>query len=351
MRVVALPAFNSKELNSYNWYLYKNIEALGQPVEEFHWQMMLRPNTPDIFHIHWPELEVLTPRSSARRMIRFLLFWLYLHAVRRRGGKIVWTAHNAFGHDQRQSRLNLKLWSRFLTLVGAVIYLSEESKRIIESAHPKLSAKPSAVIQHGHYIDWLREAEHSVAPSALSRSALGIPSDAKVIANFGLIRPYKGTLPLIAEFKATPRENVHLVIAGEASDEQLERSILESAAGDPRIHCVLKRLEGADLAALLEFCDLIVLPYLKITNSGSAILALSAGRRVLAPRLGSLPELQTLVGREWLLLYDGSISRQHLLDAVAWTETPTAPLNMQPFDWDSVASQTLRLYRSLDGGG
>jgi beta-1,4-mannosyltransferase len=351
MRVVALPAFNSKDLNSYNWYLYKNIEALGQPVEEFHWRMMLRPSTPDIFHIHWPELEVLTPRSSARALIRFLLFWLYLHAVRWRGGKIVWTAHNAFGHDKPQTWLNLKLWSRFLTLVGAVIYLSEESKRIIESKYPNLSAKPNAVIQHGHYIAWLREAEHTVAPSDLSRSALGIPSDAKVIVNFGLIRPYKGILPLIAEFKATSRENIHLVIAGEAADEQLERSILESAAGDPRIHCVLRRLEVADMAALLEFCDLIVLPYLKITNSGSAILALSARRRVLAPRMGSLPELQTLVGREWLLLYDGGISRQHLLDALSWAETPTVPLNMRPFDWDSVAVQTLRLYRSLDSDG
>jgi beta-1,4-mannosyltransferase len=351
MRVVALPAFTNKEENSYNWYLYKNIEALGQPVEDFHWRMMLRPNTPDIFHIHWPEFEVLTPRRSPRAVIRFLLFWLYLHAVRWRGGKIVWTAHNAFGHDKRQTRLNLKLWSRFLALVSAVIYLSEESKRIIESTYPNMSAKPNCVIQHGHYIDWLREAEHSVSPSALSRSALGIPSDAKVIANFGLIKPYKGTLPLIAEFKATPHENVHLVIAGVVADEQLERSILESAAGDPRIHCVLKRLEVADLAGLLEFCDLIVLPYLKITNSGSAILALSARRRVLAPRLGSLPELQTLVGREWLFLYDGGISRQHLLDAVSWTETRSGPLNLQPFDWDSVASQTLRLYHSLDSDG
>ena len=52
----------------------------------------------------------------------------------------------------------------------------------------------------------------------------------------------------------------------------------------------------------------MVLPYRAILNSGAAIFALSRARPVLAPNTGSLPELQAIVGSDWLHLYDGEIS-------------------------------------------
>src|SRR3546814_10110494 len=59
---------------------------------------------------------------------------------------------------------------------------------------------------------------------------------------------------------------------------------------------------------ITDEADAVVLPYRDIVNSGSALLALSRFRPVIAPRLGSLIELQGQVGEDWLWLYDGPLT-------------------------------------------
>jgi beta-1,4-mannosyltransferase len=54
MRVTALPAFSSKDLNPYNWLLYTNVQAAGQRVVEFSWRHVVKLQVPDVFHVHWP---------------------------------------------------------------------------------------------------------------------------------------------------------------------------------------------------------------------------------------------------------------------------------------------------------
>ena len=68
-----------------------------------------------------------------------------------------------------------------------------------------------------------------------------------------------------------------------------------------------------------------MLPYRQVTNSGSAVLALSARRPILGPRMGSLPEVQQLVGEDWVRLYEGSLSHTHLAEAIGWAAAPRRP--------------------------
>jgi hypothetical protein len=93
--------------------------------------------------------------------------------------------------------------------------------------------------------------------------------------------------------------------------------------------------------------DMIVLPYRTITNSGAAILALSAQLPVLCPNMGSMPELQQLVGTEWVRLFDGPISQSQLREAVTWLGPPRGAPNLEPFAWPRLAQDTLAFYRSL----
>jgi hypothetical protein len=92
---------------------------------------------------------------------------------------------------------------------------------------------------------------------------------------------------------------------------------------------------------------MVVLPYREVTNSGSALLALSARRPILGPNMGSLPELQQLVGADWVRLYDGQISRAHLEEALVWAAVSRLQPCMKPFAWKDIASQTLGFYKSL----
>jgi beta-1,4-mannosyltransferase len=263
---------------------------------------------------------------------------------------VVWTAHNAFAHDKARTRLNVYLWNSFLASVDGVIYLSSESKRQIEASYPGLAKKESAVIQHGDYVDWIAEASAAPRSGLPTRDALGIPARATVFLSFGLIRPYKGIDLLIEEFMRLGRSDTHLIVAGNVSKAQLKQRIVELSESASNIHCILRRTDDDELVRLLELCGIVVLPYRQITNSGSAVLALSAGRPILGPRMGSLPELQQLVGEDWVRLYDGQFSYSHLAEAIGWAAAPRRPLSLKPFAWPDIARQTLGFYKSLNPG-
>ena len=95
MLVVAFPAFVDSSLNPYNSLLYAQIQAQGQRISEFTWRRVVQLQLPDVLHVHWPERQVLAPGWKLRKIAEFALFRFYSFATRLRGGKVVWTAHNA----------------------------------------------------------------------------------------------------------------------------------------------------------------------------------------------------------------------------------------------------------------
>jgi beta-1,4-mannosyltransferase len=346
MLVVAFPAFVDSNLNPYNSLLYAQIQARGQPIHEFTWRRVVKLQLPDVLHVHWPERQILAPGWKVRKIAEAVLFRCYAWATRMRGGKIIWTAHNAFAHDKPRNRLNLFLWTRFLSRLDGIIYLSEESRRQIEGEFPVVRRKTSVVIQHGDYLEWLSAMNARAVPNSISREKLGIPADAKVILSFGLIRPYKGIDLLVEQFRGL-EDDTHLIIAGYTSRSELREKIEQLSRGRPNIHLLLRWAEGEELASLLELSDLVVLPYRTITNSGAALLALSAQLPILGPNLGSMPELQHLVGSEWVRLFDGRISQSQLREAIKWLRTPRSPPDMKPFSWPRIATETLALYQKV----
>jgi len=346
MLITAFPAFADSSLNPYNSLLYEQIQAQGQRVHEFSWRRVVQLQRPDVLHVHWPERQILFPGWRLRKLAEFALFRFYVWATRLRGGKVAWTAHNAFPHDKPRTRLNLYLWTSFLSRLDGVIYLSGESKRQIQAEYPVLRHKMSAVIQHGDYRDWLSAMKARATRERLSRQSLGIPAGAKVILSFGLIRPYKGIDLLVEQFKLLDGDS-HLIVAGHTSRPELREKIEQLSRDRPNIHLLLRWIKGEELAALLKIANVVVLPYRTITNSGAALLALSAHLPILAPNKGSMPELQRLVGTEWIRLFDGAISQSQLQEAIAWLGRSRGSPNMEPFAWPRLARDTLAFYRSL----
>ena len=81
-----------------------------------------------------------------------------------------------------------------------------------------------------------------------------------------------------------------LLICGKPLPKKLGRELEARAAADPRIVLRLERIPEGDLSGILRAADAVVLPFRDILTSGSAILALSHGRPVIAPAMGCLPE-------------------------------------------------------------
>jgi glycosyltransferase involved in cell wall biosynthesis len=178
---------------------------------------------------------------------------------------------------------------------------------------------------------------------------LGLPEDRFTFLFFGNVRRYKNVPQLIQEFRVLQGNDVHLVIAG-LPGHGIDSSELEQLRGDDeRVSLRLKFVPESAVPTYFGAADAVVLPFDSILNSGSVLLALSFNRRVLAPRLGALPEIQQEVGADWLSLYDGSLTAD-MLDAFRLaqsgrTDDEVDRADLSTFGWNSIAERTLDFYR------
>ena len=199
---------------------------------------------------------------------------------------------------------------------------------------------------HGSYV----RQYHVDADPAAARARTG-PSGAGTVFGFvGAIRGYKGVDELVEAFTAsarpgTGRPAAHLRQATASPD----RARAGGARGDRPAHRPAAGAHpGGGPLAVLRAADVVVLPFRDILTSGSAILALSHGRPVVAPALGCLPET---LPPEAAFLYDpdapdalaGAMHRAAGADLAAMGVRARAWAD--GLDWGPIAAETARLYR------
>jgi beta-1,4-mannosyltransferase len=336
LRVLMFPKHGD---NPYLATLCRYLEARGVHIDDFTFERALNERY-DVVHTHWPDLH-LQGRSTLRVLMKHVRLALLFGVLRLRKTRIVWTMHNLKPHE-RHLRLGewlFPLW--FPRLCTHVIALTMSSLEAGRAMYPVLRRKASAVVPHGHY----RDAYPSAPSREEARERLGLESRYTFLF-FGNIRPYKNVPHLIQAFRAMPHRDVQLVIAGQPA-QSIDAGILKRLVeGDERIHLRLEFIPEDQVPLFMAASDLVVLPFDSILNSGSVLLALSFDRPVLAPRLGSLPDIQYRVGARWISLFDGPLTTGHLVRAFAARsigEHEHADLSF--FDWDHIAQQTLDCYR------
>lgn len=257
-----------------------------------------------ILHLHWIEsigMDRLTRRSLLATRIAFQRLEKQIKLIQRAGGKVLWTAHNAQPHEQRgdpRSELVAAWIARIVGQVDVIVSLSAIGVETIHRAQPKAGA-PVVVIPHQNYIG-----QYPAGDGAAYRQAMGIPADAKVMGMIGLIRPYKEIERGITLFQEVADDNAWLLVAGNCFDPALRERLVELAARTPRVVLAVSHLSDREFADAHAACDLIFVAQRKMLNSGSVISALSLGAPVLAGPIGALPELQEMVGADWLALKD-----------------------------------------------
>lgn len=341
LRVLAWPGAGFRAKNPYTWLLYSHLAPLGVEVRDFTPARALRGGY-DLLHIHWPEkaltaLPLLGRAGGAGAAVGLL------EAARRHGAGIVWTAHNARPHESRDTALERWYWAQVVRRVDGVIHLSATSQAAVEARLPALAGRASTVVPLGHF--------HGSYPDHISReearAGFGIPVGTRVLTFLGLVRPYKNVPHLIRAVRALPPDPaVMLLVAGEPLTRDLAAEARDAAGDDPRVRLALYHVPDDDVQRYLRAADLVVLPFADITNSSSALLALSFGRPVLVPGLGTMGELQALVGPDWVRTYDGELTPDVLTDAIAWAEPrPAGAPDLEALDWTAIAKRTLAFYR------
>lgn len=344
LRVLTLPAFRNRPGNPYNALLYAAIEEFENvEVTEYNKHAALKQRF-DILHIHWPERMYSSP-GYLLAMI-YSIYWILLITILKlRGTRLVWTAHNLREHDIRRPVLRRFMWFWFTRQVDGVLVLSESSKSSLLAEYPPLSKVPVFVTPHGHY----RDSYPNEISKAEARIRLGYTGEDTVISFVGTVKPYKNALSLIRAFMEIHEPEFRLVVAGQVSEPALEKEIREVAQSDIRIMLNLEFIPDEDLQIFFRACDLIVFPYLSILNSGSAYMALSFDSPLLVPNMGSMQEIQTEFGAEWVLTYDGDLDADTLYRAtVAVTNRDETKLTRPEFmSWQEIATATNQAYQAI----
>jgi beta-1,4-mannosyltransferase len=289
-----------KTSNRFTTLFSQAVQDAGWEVREFAW----RPSAvfgPKVILLHWPD-ELFTASSALANVKAAFKLAMFQAAKHICGARLVWVVHETNPHDRgRKARWATKA---FLNSLDGAIFLSQASKVASEADLPALKNIPALITRHGHYRIDMESPPQPRHP----------PGKALKLVYFGQIRPYKNLDGLIRAAHEFRPSDVRVKIIGWSKDPDFTRSLEEQASGAPAVTLDIRDelVPQTELEAVLDQSDGVVLPYRNILNSGAALFALSRNRPVLAPRLGTLPELQAEIGRDWVDLYDGDIADDDL---------------------------------------
>ncbi len=363
IRVLFLPDFG--DANPYQRELRAALESRGVSVSGARapgrdpvaiLRSWLTHGRAPVVHLHWTHnyLGQRADGSSARfARVRGALFLGQLRILRALGVRIVWTVHNLGHHDGAGTAgPNARVHRRLVSLSDAVICHCQAALEAVTVTYG-IRARDRArlhVIPHGNYVN-------VYGPSRTrddARRSLGMPLDARVLLFVGAVRAYKGLAALAATFRDVQGPNLRLVIAGKPATQADAQELTAAAAVDARMDLRLGFVPDDELPVLLGAADAVVLPFRDILTSGSAILAMSYGRAVIAPSLGCLPET---LDPDAAILYDPLVPdalKQALelaLDADLDAMGAHAQLLAEQLAWGPIAAATAELYRRPDSGG
>jgi glycosyltransferase involved in cell wall biosynthesis len=353
LRAILLPSY---QWNPYQRLLASALREAGVEATAVHRWSQRAPilgtwwsqGRPDVVHLHWIH-EFLGGSRGTPSSWRVRWFGWQLRLLKALGVRLVWTVHNLKGHEASGEDANDAAAHRCILEQADAIILHCEYARdaLVELYQPSPAARARMhVLPHGSYVR-----QYDVdADQAAARRALGLPDGGTVFAFVGSIRGYKNVGELLDAFMSVEelRPDDRLLIAGKPLPRKLGRQLEKLAAEDRRIVLQLDRLPEEELSRTLRAADAVVLPFRDILTSGSAILALSHGRPVIAPAMGCLP---STLPPDATFLYDpdaegalaGALREAAEADLAAMGQQARA--FAETIEWGPIAQRTAALYR------
>lgn len=320
--------------NPYQTLLYEGLSGCGVelfPEKIFYFKRLVRMRGKvDVIHFHW----LIDQTHSWKRFVKFAA---RLFEARILGYRIVWTAHNMKSHFEK-TRGDFLARLLMARLSSAIIVHGESVKKEVED---RFGVRGKIhVIPHGNYIGWYP----NTITQGEARRKLGIKEDGFVYLFFGVIRGYKGVEELIDSFEKLEGENT-LLIAGKPTNEEVRKSITEKTAGNKKILLNLDYIPTEDVQTYFNAADAVVLPYTRITTSGSLMLAFSFGKPVISVKKGVIPEVAS--DENSILVEDVSglaeaMKQMRERDLAGMGEK--ALERAREFDWEKIAEAHRRAY-------
>lgn len=259
-----------------------------------------------VFHLHWTATILGGSKNEPEARGRVRSFLEGLDLVHEHGGKVIWTVHNTLPHECHYPEAEIALRRGIAERADRIHVMCRETLDAV-APHYELPAEKVAVIEHGSFIDVYPD----IVSREVARRELDLAVDETVLLFLGQIRPYKGIERLLDAFveACRGRAPLRLLVAGAPGKFEGVNELLQRIRSTPRVISRLVEIPDDDLQVYLRASDVMVLPHEQVLNSGAALLALSYGLPLIAPRTGCLRTLPDDVGRT----FDGA---EELADAL-----------------------------------
>jgi glycosyltransferase involved in cell wall biosynthesis len=340
--------------NPYQWLFARSLEAAGCRVLRIPPRKLLplrfaASHDVDLLQLDWPH-DWYQGRSAWTRLLKRAM---YADGLRRlRGIPVVWTVHNLHAHDAPDAAYEKRMIQALVDVCDGIIVLSRASEGLLRQAYAVAPSTRVELIHHGHYIGCYP----NVVSRDEARRRLGLQKSGRIVLSLGRLQPYKGLEELITTFPQVAEPGDVLLLAGRAVSSEYGRHLGERAHAASRqgIEIVIRDtlVPDDELQHYFNACDVVALPFRQVLNSGSLLLAMSFGCPVVAPRLGSIPEVACPQG--WFG-YDGAdpdglhSALRAALGGRDLTGLRAAVMEFTEgrYDWREIGRKTVNLYSSI----
>lgn len=314
--------------NSFVGRFANAVRATGASVVPYQSNLRALLRT-DVAIIHWPTL-FMGAHSRRKAWVQLARFAI----ARRRGMRLIWVAHNLAAHDESARR---GITDRFIANLDGIIYLSQRSREMVRDTY--------RIAPHTRELTTVHPRYDSKRPLvAFSPPGAGEPVR---LVTIGLVRRYKNHDELVAAARDLDPAAVRIAIVGKRYDPVFAAELAAAVTPGGAVGLeITDDLPSEDeMEATLDGAHGVVLPYRNILNSGSAIHALSRGRPVLVPALGSMPDLRAQVGERWVRLYDGALTPAVLAGFAAHVRglEPGAMPDLSALSWERASDDLATL--------
>ena len=291
---------------------------------------------PDVVHIQWIKFPSLDT--------------FFLRMLRLRDIRVVYTAHNVLPHADIQ-RKQQKAFVRYYHLLSAIIVHSDTTRKELTAqfgiADEKISVIPHGLIKISydpgkvaHWAGRLREQHHGKI----------------IFTTLGQQKYYKGVHLLTQLWSEDPaishNDRIHLIIAG----RQYAGVDTTPLTGNKNVTILNRYIDDDEYIALSRATDVMLMPYLRISQSGVLISAINEHVPILVSNVGGLPEPLTIAPIGWNMGEPTSENlRKAILDIASHPEAIEAIKRddaawqrlADAYSWKQIGEKTTKLYSKL----
>ncbi|WP_026510166.1 glycosyltransferase family 4 protein [Butyrivibrio sp. LC3010] len=233
-----------------------------------------KANNTDIVHLQWFQLSPMD--------------YHYIKRLKAQGAGIVVTVHDILPFNE-------KFYDRYYhgkiyEAADAIIVQAKTNVTRFKELFPECADKVS-YIPHGNFLDFADIYEKDKA-----REHLGIPKDKKVFLFFGQIKKVKGVAVLLEAFGELlkKRDDIYLAIAGSVwkDDFGIYQEVIDRyGLTDKNLKTDIGFIPDEEVGYYYSACDIAVLPYLDVYQSGVIQLSYAYKKPVIATNIPAFTEI------------------------------------------------------------